>query len=238
LAWCGWPATTLLPRRPLRQSRTTQLTALRCPDTEAVYRSLCTASTTAPSLAEMLPTWGSPLHPTLARSGLHLGIVDTKPDPRIAALDARVAANAQACADPALRSSWIGSLQTLSEALQCACCITVPGEADVAQKRGELTEAELELRLRLQADAGRRLGHWHRRLALPCCSCSMRGSSQRARHLQARLKCCSLGDGSSWQLQCERRLEVPLCTSSSTLAMSGSSLDESRDRSRRNVSEN
>lgn len=142
--------------------------------TEAVYRSLLYGLDHAPSLAEMLPTVGQSIAPTLARSGLHLGIIDTKPDPRIAALDARVAANAQACADPALRSSWIGSLQTLSEALPVRVRITVPGEADVAQKRGELTEAELELRLRLQADAGRRLGHWHsvlpRRVAPVACA--------------------------------------------------------------------
>lgn len=135
--------------------------------TEAVYRAHLYGLEHVPTLAEMLPTVANSVAPTLARSGLHLGPVNSPPDARVAALDVRVAANARACADAAAQREWIAGLQSLSEALPVRVRITVPDDADVATRvagassRGRsVVEAEVELRLRLQADAGRRLGHW------------------------------------------------------------------------------
>lgn len=135
--------------------------------TEAVYRSHLYGLEHVPTLAEMLPSVANSVAPTIARSGLHLGPVNAPPDARVAALDARVAANASACSDAAAQRQWISGLQSLSEVIPVRVRITVPGEADVAAPRGAPTsrgraaaEAEVELRLRLQADAGRRLGHW------------------------------------------------------------------------------
>ena len=136
---------------------------------EAVYRSHLYGLDHTLTLAEMLPTVSQSISPTLSRSGLHLGpFLDVPADRRIAALDARVKSNARACADKTAQLEWITGLQELSERLPVRVRITLQGEADLAEPRTDLhtgkptslTESEVELRLRLQADANLRIGHW------------------------------------------------------------------------------
>lgn len=154
--------------------------------TEAVYRSMLYGLDHAPSLSEMLPSVGQSIAPTLARAGLHLGpLVASPPDARVTALDARVAANAHACTNAAEREAWVAGVQALSEELPVRIRITQPSDAEVSEACGrdehaatQPTAAEVELRLRLQVDAGRRLGLW--RSVLPQrvspVACAARGS--------------------------------------------------------------
>ena len=176
-------ATVPAASRASESDDTVDCTALH---TEAVYRSMLYGLDHVPSLSEMLPSVGQSIAPTLARAGLHLGpLVASPPDARVTALDARVAANAHACTDAAEREAWVAGVQALSEVIPVRIRITQPSDAEVSEACGrdghaatQPTAAEVELRLRLQVDAGRRLGLW--RSVLPQrvspVACAARGS--------------------------------------------------------------
>jgi hypothetical protein len=133
--------------------------------TEFTYRSHLYGLEHSPSLSEMLPDFGQSVAPSMARGGLGTLV---QPDARVAALDLRLEATAQACADCTARDAWVASLWALAELIPVRVRIAMGTPASLGAARwdehsGEAVKPsvlELELRHRLEVDAQRRLEAW------------------------------------------------------------------------------